>query len=175
MLCLYLSYCRYRSPVHLPVVSTYTTKCCNTNQVQKVCKILKFSQQCSSGFSPGIWCCDIGCVVPKVLKATESLKSHDPLTEPLSVTSQKTWALTLLSSFNETFLTSQVVLPSDYRISVKEIGRDSKEACSPVLRHYPFIFLKWWEWLEVKAQLRTVRLHNPNARHLECATSMLIT
>jgi len=29
-------------------------------------------------------------VVPKVLKATESLKSHDPLTEPLSVTSQKT-------------------------------------------------------------------------------------
>jgi hypothetical protein len=59
-------------------------------------------------------------------------------------------------------------------MSVKEIGRDSKEACSPILRHCPFIFLKWWEWLEVKAQLRTVRLHIPKAGHLECATGTLI-
>ena len=55
------------------------------------------------------------------------------------------------------------------------MGRDSKDACSPVLRHYPFIFLKWWEWLEVKAQLRTGGLHIPNAGHLECATGKLIT
>jgi hypothetical protein len=41
-------------------------------------------------------------------------------------------------------------------MSKKETGRESIEACSPVLRQYPFIFLKWWEWVEVKAQLRTV-------------------
>jgi len=110
-------------PVHLPVVSTYTTKCCNTMQVHKVCKILKLAQPCSSEFSPGIWRCDIGCVVPNVLKAIQSLKCHDPLSEPPSVTSQKTWSLTLLSSLNETFLTSQVVLSSNYRMSTKEIGR----------------------------------------------------
>jgi len=119
-------------------------------QVQKVCKILKFAQQCSSGFSPGIGHCYTGCVVPNVLKAMQSLKCHDPLSEPPSVTSQKTWAPTLLSSFNETFLTSQVVLSSNYRISMKEIGRDSTEACSPLLRHHPFIFLKWWQWCKLR-------------------------
>jgi hypothetical protein len=57
---------------------------------------------------------------------------------------------------------------------MKEIGRESIGACSPVLIHYPFIFLKWWEWLEVKTQLRRAGLHIPNAGHLECATGMLV-